>query len=57
MLNVSNRLYCNVDLAISANNKMQMKNKKMLPKFFSFKEMTYLCNPKLNHYTLLLPKQ
>gem|GEM_PF-4639424 len=29
----------------------------MLPKFFSFKEMTYLCNPKLNHYTLLLPKQ
>ena len=39
------------------NKNAEMKTKKMLPKFFSFKEMTYLCNPKLNHYTLLLPKQ
>ncbi len=53
---MSNRLYCNVDLAISTKNKMAVKQKKC-PKFFSFKEMTYLCNPKLNHYTLLLPKQ
>ena len=36
MLNVSNRLYCNVDLAISTNNKMQMKNKKNAAEVFLF---------------------
>ena len=32
-------------------------NKKNSRFFFCFKEITYLCSPKMNHYTLLLPNK
>ena len=38
------------------SNKMS-KNKKNTRFFFYFKEITYLCSPKMNHYTLLLPNK
>jgi len=38
------------------SNKMG-KNKKKTCFFFNFKEITYLCSPKMNHYTLLLPNK
>ena len=33
------------------------KNKKNSCFFFYFKEIPYLCSPKMNHYTLLLPNK
>ena len=41
---------------VKLSNKMG-KNKKFPCFFFYFKEIPYLCSPKMNHYTLLLPKQ
>jgi len=38
------------------SNKME-KNKKNPRFFFYFKEIPYLCSPKMNHYTLLLPNK
>lgn len=32
-------------------------NKKNVRFFFYFKEIPYLCSPKMNHYTLLLPNK
>ena len=41
---------------IKISNKMD-ENKKNAGFFFCFKEITYLCSPKMNHYTLLLPNK
>lgn len=41
---------------IKISNKIEM-NKKFPRFFFYFKEITYLCSPKMNHYTLLLPNK
>ena len=42
--------------SIKISNKM-VQNKKNACFFFYFKEITYLCSPKMNHYTLLLPNK
>ena len=34
-----------------------VNNKKIPCFFFYFKEINYLCSPKMNHYTLLLPNK
>jgi len=41
---------------IKISNKLVM-NKKIPRFFFYFKEIPYLCSPKMNHYTLLLPNK
>lgn len=41
---------------LKISNKMTT-DKKNACFFFYFKEMTYLCSPKMNHYTLLLPNK
>ena len=43
-------------LPIKISNKMPLY-KKNVRFFFYFKEITYLCSPKMNHYTLLLPNK
>lgn len=51
-------IYVQIPIIIPAkiSNKMVM-NKKFTCFFFCFKEITYLCSPKMNHYTLLLPNK
>lgn len=41
---------------VKISNKLG-RNKKNACFFFYFKEITYLCSPKMNHYTLLLPNK
>lgn len=41
---------------VKISNKMTL-SKKFPCFFFYFKEITYLCSPKMNHYTLLLPNK
>ena len=43
-------------ILVKISNKID-KNKKFTCFFFCFKEITYLCSPKMNHYTLLLPNK
>ena len=38
------------------SNKLSL-GKKSSRFFFCFKEIPYLCSPKMNHYTLLLPNK
>ncbi len=56
MLNVSNRLYCNVDLAISANNKMQMKNKKNAAEVFLFQRNDLSLQSKIEPLHIVVTK-
>ena len=42
--------------AVKISNKLD-ENKKNPCFFFYFKEINYLCSPKMNHYTLLLPNK
>ena len=41
---------------VKISNKLG-RNKKNACFFFYFKEILYLCSPKMNHYTLLLPNK
>ena len=41
---------------LKISNKLGL-NKKNACFFFYFKEIPYLCSPKMNHYTLLLPNK
>ena len=41
---------------VKISNKLGI-NKKNTRFFFCFKEILYLCSPKMNHYTLLLPNK
>ena len=53
-------LMINVQIPIIFPLKISNKlgwNKKIACFFFCFKEITYLCSPKMNHYTLLLPNK
>ena len=53
-------LVINVQISIIIHMKLSNKKKKDKKKpcfFFCFKEITYLCSPKMNHYTLLLPNK
>ena len=43
-------------IAVKISNKLG-RNKKNACFFFYFKEIPYLCSPKMNHYTLLLPNK
>ena len=43
-------------IAVKISNKLGL-NKKNACFFFYFKEIPYLCSPKMNHYTLLLPNK
>ncbi len=52
MINV--QIYIIITIKIS--NKMT-DDKKKHRFFFYLKEITYLCSPKMNHYTLLLPNK
>ena len=56
MLNVSNRLYCNVDLAISTNNKMQMKNKKNAAEVFLFQRNDLSLQSKIEPLHIVVAK-
>ena len=56
MLNVSNRLYCNVDLAIWANNKIQMKNKKNTAEVFLFQRNDLSLQSKIEPLHIVVTK-
>lgn len=43
-------------IPVKISNKLSLK-KKNACFFFYFKEIPYLCSPKMNHYTLLLPNK
>ena len=42
--------------SLKLSNKLRLL-KKNARFFFCFKEIPYLCSPKMNHYTLLLPNK
>ena len=53
-------LMINVQIPIIIPTKISNKleeSKKNACFFFYFKEIPYLCSPKMNHYTLLLPNK
>ena len=56
MLSVSHRLYCNVDLAISNNNKMQMKNKKNAAEVFLFQRNDLSLQSKIEPLHIVVTK-
>lgn len=50
------KVQISIIIPIKISNKMN-GIKKNAGFFFCFKEITYLCSPKMNHYTLLLPNK
>ena len=51
-------IYVHIGIILPAkiSNKIEY-DKKNACFFFYFKEIPYLCSPKMNHYTLLLPNK